>query len=434
MKSTLYILLAVLLTVQPKVDAQQVLTLQQCIDTALVNNRNVKLQALNRESRSIAYDQARQNLLPNLNASAGQSFMIGRSLTADNTYQSLNSSQTSFNISSSITLFDGLRMKYNIDARLADMKASEADLEKIQADIRLNVTVAFLQVLLYKENVQTATGQIELTTQKIDQMTALVNAGRQPEGELYALRAQLAREEMSVTQAENNLALALLDLAQIIELEDFHNLDVVIPHDLMQTELALLSADDVYRSALQHRPEIKAAEYRLQSSEKNVDIARSSFYPSLSFGAQMGTGYYRLSGIPNDSFSQQLNENMSTNLGFSLRIPIFNKFEIRNQVTTSKIAVESSKLEIESTKLQLRKTVEQAYQSALAAQQRMKAAQKSELSSREAFRYAEQKYESGRASVYELYQAKQNLTQVLSEVSQSKYEYILRIKVLELLK
>lgn len=434
MKSTLYILLAVLLTVQPKVDAQQVLTLQQCIDTALVNNRNVKLQALNRESRSIAYDQARQNLLPNLNASAGQSFMIGRSLTADNTYQSLNSSQTSFNISSSITLFDGLRMKYNIDARLADMKASEADLEKIQADIRLNVTVAFLQVLLYKENVQTATGQIELTTQKIDQMTALVNAGRQPEGELYALRAQLAREEMSVTQAENNLALALLDLAQIIELEDFHNLDVVIPQDLMQTELALLSADDVYRSALQHRPEIKAAEYRLQSSEKNVDIARSSFYPSLSFGAQMGTGYYRLSGIPNDSFSQQLNENMSTNLGFSLRIPIFNKFEIRNQVTTSKIAVESSKLEIESTKLQLRKTVEQAYQSALAAQQRMKAAQKSELSSREAFRYAEQKYESGRASVYELYQAKQNLTQVLSEVSQSKYEYILRIKVLELLK
>lgn len=434
MKSTLYILLAVLLTFQPKVNAQQVLTLQQCIDTALVNNRNVKLQALNRESRSIAYDQARQNLLPNLNASAGQSFMFGRSLTADNTYQSLNSSQSSFNISTSITLFDGLRMKYNIDARLADMKASEADLEKIQADIRLNVTVAFLQVLLYKENVQTATGQIELTTQKIDQMTALVNAGRQPEGELYALRAQLAREEMSVTQAENNLALALLDLAQIIELEDFHHLDVVIPQDLMQTELALLSADDVYRSALQHRPEIKAAEYRLQSSEKNVDIARSSFYPSLSFGAQMGTGYYRLSGVPNQTFSEQLNKNMSTNLGFSLRIPIFNKFEVRNQVTTSKIAVESSKLEIESTKLQLRKTVEQAYQSALAAQQRMKAAQKSELSSREAFRYAEQKYESGRASVYELYQAKQNLTQVLSEVSQSKYEYILRIKVLELLK
>lgn len=434
MKSTLYILLAVLLTFQPKVNAQQVLTLQQCIDTALVNNRNVKLQALNRESRSIAYEQARQNLLPNLNASAGQSFMFGRSLTADNTYQSLNSSQSSFNISSSITLFDGLRMKYNIDARLADMKASEADLEKIQADIRLNVTVAFLQVLLYKENVQTATGQIELTTQKIDQMTALVNAGRQPEGELYALRAQLAREEMSVTQAENNLALALLDLAQIIELEDFHHLDVVIPQDLMQTELALLSADEVYRSALQHRPEIKAAEYRLQSSEKNVDIAKSSFYPSLSFGAQMGTGYYRLSGVPNQTFSEQLNKNMSTNLGFSLRIPIFNKFEIRNQVTTSKIAVESSKLEIESTKLQLRKTVEQAYQSALAAQQRMKAAQKSELSSREAFRYAEQKYESGRASVYELYQAKQNLTQVLSEVSQSKYEYILRIKVLELLK
>ena len=114
--------------------------------------------------------------------------------------------------------------------------------------------------------------------------------------------------------------------------------------------------------------------------------------------------------------------------------PRTNKFEVKNRVSSTKLAVESSKLDIENTKYQLRKTVQQAYQNAIAAQARLTAAQKSGIASKEAFRYAEQKYEAGRASVYELYQAKSNLTQVLSELTQSKYEYVLRIKVLELLK
>ena len=433
MKKLLYIGVLMLLATL-NMSAKKIYTLQQCVDTALQNNRNVKQQDFNRQSKAIAYEQARMDLLPNLNASAGQSFMLGRSLIADNTYRNVNSSQTSFNISSGITLFDGMKMKYNIDAGKAEMKASEADLEKIKSDIELNVTVAFLQVLLYKENLQTLEAQLELTKQKIEQKTALVNAGKQPEGELYELKAQLAKEELNLTQAKNNHKLALLDLAQIIELDNFEDFDVEIPGDVMITEQQLLSAEDVYRSAVQNRPEIKGAEYRLQSNMKNADIARSAFFPSLSFGAQVGTGYYNLSGTPNDAFNKQLNDNLSTNVGFSLQIPIFNRFEVKNRVSASKIAIESSKLDIENVKLELRKTIQQAYQNAQAAQARYTAAQKSEIASKEAYRYAEQKYEAGKASVYELYQAKSNLTQVLSELSQSKYEYVLRIKVLELLK
>lgn len=434
MKQQLYIFCALFLLTSSGVSAKKTLTLQQCIDTALLNNRNIKQQELTRKTREIAYEQARMDVLPNLNASAGQSFMLGRSLTVDNTYQNINSSQTSFNVSTGITLFDGLKMKYNIDARRAEMKASEADLDKIKSDIELNVTIAFLQVLLYKENVRTLSDQLELTLQKIEQKIVLVNAGKQPEGELYELKAQQAKEEMSLTQADNNLKLSLLDLAQIIELEHFENLDIDVPENMMPSELTLLSAEEVYQSALISRPEIKGAEYRLLGNEKNVAIAKSAFYPSLSFGAQVGTGYYDLSGAVNNSFNKQLNDNLSTNLGFSLQIPIFNKFDIKNRVSSTKLAVESSKLDIENTRLQLRKTIQQAYQNALAAKSRLAAAQKSEVASKEAFRYAEQKYEAGRASVYELYQAKSNLTQVLSELTQSKYEYVLRIKVLELLK
>jgi outer membrane protein len=428
-------IVVVLLTFVLQLSANpKVLTLEQCIDSALTYNRSIRQQGLNRESRVIAYEQARANLLPNLNASAGQSFMFGRSLIADNTYRNVNSSQTSFGIGSSITLFDGMRMKYNIDARKAELLASQADLEKIREDIKLNVTVAYIQVLLMKENKQTALSQLELTHQKVEQRTAMVNAGKLPEGELYELTAQLAREELNLTRAETQLKLALLDLAQIIELADFENLDVILPPEMDYEAMALISAEDVYRSALLSRPELKAAEYRLQGNKSNIDIARSAYFPSLSFGAQMSTGYYNLTGVPNNPFSQQTRDNLSTNVGFNLQIPIFNRFSTRNQVASSKLAVDNSMLEIENTRVQLRKTIEQAYQNAIAAQARLLSARRSEQASKEAYRYAEQKYEAGRASVYELYQAKANLTQVISELTQSKYEYMLRIKVLELLK
>lgn len=433
MRNKLYIILgALLLTLS--LSAQKPWTLEQCVDTALANNRNVKQQALTKKSKQIDYEQARNNLLPNLNASANQSFNFGRSLAVNNVYQNTNSSQSSVGIASNITLFNGLKMKYNIDARKADMFASDADLEKIKQDITMSVAAGFLQILLNKELLQIANNQLELTKTKIEQRKVLVAAGKLAEGEMYELISEEAKEEQSRIQAENTLKLSMLDLSQILELDHFENLDVIAPENLSESDLQLLSADAVYQSAISHRPEIKGAEYRLKSSENNVYVSKADFYPSLNFGAQFGTGYYNLSGITNNSFSKQLSDNMSTILGFNLSIPIFNKFDVRNRVRTAEISVQSSKLNVDNAKLELKKTIQQAYYNALGAKSRWNAAQKSEIASREAYRFTNQKFEAGRATLYELYQAKSNLTQVLSEQAQAKYEYFFRVKILELLK
>lgn len=414
--------------------AQKPWTLQQCVDTALANNRNVKQQALTKKTREISYQQARMNLLPNLNASAGQSWNFGRSLSANNTYQSANSAQTSFGIGSSLVLFDGLKMKHNIDIRKADMYASEQDLEKIKQDITTSVAAGFLQILLNKELLQIATDQQGLTKTKIEQRKGLVSAGKMAEGEMYDLLAQESKEELSKLQAQNTLNLSFLDLAQFLELDHFENLDIVAPENLSESDLHLLSADEVFASAITHRPEIKGAEYRLKSSESNVLATKSDFYPSLNLGAQVGTGYYNLSSLPNASFGSQLSNNMSTSISLNLQIPIFNKFDVRNRVHSAQIGVESNKLSVVNAKLELKKSIQQAYYNAIGAKSRWDAALKSEIASREAYRFTNQKFEAGRATLYELYQAKSNLTQVLSEQVQAKYEYFFRIKLLELLK
>lgn len=417
------------------VSAQQQLTLEQCIAIALENNRNVKQQVLNKQNREIAYNQARADLLPNLNASAGQNFVFGRSIGLDNTYQNTNSSQTSFSLGSDITLFDGLRMKHNIDARRADVNASQADLDKIRDDIVISVSTAFLQVLLNKELLQISEDQIELTNANIAQRSELIKNGKMAEGEIYELEAQKAKEELNRVQAESNLKLALLDLAQIMEIEDVSDLDIAAPPaEKLICESILLSSDVVYQNALINRPEISGANFRLESAQKEVLMSKAQLYPTLSFGANVGTGYYHMSNRTNDSFSSQMRNNMSNSVGFSLRIPIFNRFQVHNSIRTAQIAVENNRLEMDKTKLDLRKRIEQAYYNALGANSRWEAAKKSEIAGREAYRFAEQKFENGRANSYELFQAKNNLTQVLGEIAQAKYEYAFRLKILELLK
>ena len=415
--------------------AQKQYTLLECIDIALGNNRNIKQQEINRQQRELAYSQARADLLPSLNASSGQNFVFGRSIGIDNVYDNSNSSQTNFGIGADITIFDGLRMKHNIDARKAEMHASEADLEKIKDDIIMSVSTAFLQALLNKELLIISENQLESTSADYQRRLALVESGRLAEGELFEVEAQMAREELNRVQAENNLKLAILDLAQIMELERFDNFDIVAPSaETLINETGLIPSEAVYESALVNRPQIRSMQYRLESSEKEVLMARSQYFPTLSFGANMGTGYYNMSGRPNDTFSSQLRNNMSNSLGFNLRIPIFNKFQIKNNVSSARLAIANTQLELDKTKLELRKQIEQAYYNAVASASRWEAAKKSVEASNEAYRFTEEKHESGRANSYELFLAKNNQTQALGEEAQAKYEYAFRLKILELLK
>jgi len=441
-------MLSCALTVSLLLSAQKPWTLQQCVDTALANNRNVKQQGLTRKTKEIAYNQARNNLLPNLNAGIGQKFDFGRVLGNNNTYLSgtAASQSTNFSISGEVTLYNGFKLRNSIEARKADMNASEADLLKIKSDITTSVAAGFLQILLNKELLQIATDQLELTKTKIEQRKGLVASGKMAEGEMYDLLAQESKEDLTKLQAQNTLNLSLLDLAQFLELDHFENLDIVAPDNLSEADLKLLSAEEVFASALTHRPEIKGAESRLKSSEYNVLISKADYYPSLGLSTGLGTNYYHdnsrytdpLTGISHrvvyDSFGKQFSDKINAGINLNLTIPIFNKFAVRNNVRTAQIGVESNKISVLNAKLELKKAIQQAYYNALGAKSRWDAALKSETASREAYRFTNQKFEAGRATLYELYQAKSNLTQVLSEQAQAKFEYFFRIKLLELLK
>lgn len=108
--------------------------------------------------------------------------------------------------------------------------------------------------------------------------------GKASPAEVAEAKARVAQDEMSAVQADNNYRLALLDLSQLLELPTPENFSLATP----DTELEfspLTSPDEIYNQAMLYKPGIKAAEYRLEGSEKNVRIAKSSYYPQLSFSA-----------------------------------------------------------------------------------------------------------------------------------------------------
>ncbi len=406
-------------------------TLDECIAIALANNNQMRLQQNQYAQQEIAYKQARANLLPYVSGSVGQSWVFGRSTGNDNISRSQNSAQTSFSVSASLLLWDGLKMKFAIDEAKAAMQAEAANVETVEAEIRLNISVMYLQVLLNRELLAVATTQYEDTQRKVERAEALVAANRLAQGEVYTLQAQAAKEELAKIQAESTLKLSLLDLAQAMELEDFTGFDIALPtEDELAGEL-LPSNEEVYQQALQNRPEIRAAELQLAANESALKSAKASYSPTISAGANVGTGYYNISGLENDKFGKQLGDNLSTSVGLSLNIPLFTQMNTTNNLRRTKLNIENAKLQIEQVKKDLRKEIDQAYYNALAAQARQYSALKAERSAAEAYRYEEQKYEAGRSTSYIYYEAKNLYVQSQSERLQSQYDYLFKLKVLQ---
>lgn len=406
------------------------MTLQQCIDSALVNNLELRTQGNQYASQRLLYTQAKANISPSIEGSVGQSWVFGRSIGADNIYHAQNSSQTTFNLSANLVLFDGLQMKFNIDQARASMQASEANMEAIALQIRMNVSTMYLQVLLDKELLAVAEAQLADTQDKMRRDSALVAANRLAAGELLTLQAQAAQEELDVVQKRNIVYLSLLDLAQAIELTDIRGFDIVagVPAEL--EEQLVPDREAVYAAAVAGHPQLRALEYTIQANESLLKGYKAAYSPSLSAGANVGTSYYDMQGSDNQPFGEQMQSNFSSSVGLSLYVPIYDKLQTTTNVKRQKLAVENARLELEQQKKDLRKEIDQAYYNALNAQQERISAEKSEASAREALRYAEQKYEAGRASSYEYREAKTAYQQAQSTRLQAQYNYLFRLRIL----
>jgi outer membrane protein len=412
-------------------------TLKQCIDYAVEHNIDVRRRVLEKQDQELNLNTSKNSRLPDLNANVGQDFYFGRGPGRDGVYQDETQSTSSVRVGANVSLFSGMRINNRIKANELNLQASVEDLNKAKEDLSLSITSYFLQVLFNQELLDIAKEQVALTQQQVTNAEALVKLGKNPESDLYDAKALLAKEELTLTEAENTLQLSLLDLSQLLNLEQMEGFDVVMPDVaglIVQEAAALMKPVDVFAQSVAQRPSIKAAEYRLQGSEKALKIAQADYFPTLSLGASYSNAYYHSYNLPggekNTTFSDQLSNNGSEAVGLTLSIPIFNRLATRNQVKSARLVMEDQQLVLDNMRQVLYKEIQQAYYNAVAARNKLFAAEKAAEASRLAFSYEEQRYNAGRSTSYQFDDAKTRLARSLSESARAKYDFLFSSKIL----
>jgi len=443
MKKILFFITTWLFLSQGVIHSQyKIWSLPECIKYAIDNNIQIKQQILQTKFQENALEQSKLNLLPTLNGQATHNYSFGRALD-ETTYkftENENIQSNSFYAGGSLNLFNGLQNFNTIQKNKYQLLASELDLQSIKDDISLNIALAYLQILLNNELVSATGNQLQITRQQIDKTKKMYDAGSVAKGNLLQIEAQAASEELQLINLQNQLDISYLTLTQMLELKSAEGFKILTPEISIDTNTVITGEiNDIFTQAQALRPEIKSAELKLTASEYDLKIANGSRSPRLSMSHSFGTRYSDVALKPsapaeNYTFSEQLNDNINYGIGFSLNIPILNGWQINKSIANSRLSIENSRYTLEGEKKQLYKDIQQAYADAVAALKKFTASMKAVISMEESFRYTEQKFNVGMVTPVDYNAAKTQLLNAQSDMSQAKYEFIFKTKVLDFYK
>jgi|LSQX01.2.fsa_nt_gb outer membrane protein len=418
-------------------EGKKLWTLEECIRFGLENNTVVKQYELAKENQEITVETTRFSRLPDLNANLGQTFYFGRTPDRDGVYQDQTGSNSAVGINTSVTLFNGFRINHQIKAETMEWMATVEDLNGAKEELSLAITGYYLQVLFNRELLQIALDQLELNRLQIEQTQLLVTGGKSPESDLYEARSSFAQQQVQVTDAAGNLQLALLELAQSMNLQDMEDFDIAapfMPESIQQGADMLILPEQAFTHSVAERPAIKAASFRLQRSERQWQAARGAYYPSLNLGAGYSNSYYYnyslASGLSNASLADQLAQNSAQSIGLSLGIPLFNRMATRNRVRSARIQIQNQELMLDKAKQDLYKEVQQAYYRAVVAYEKYKTSETAAEAAQMAYTYEEQKYAAGRSNLYSFDMIRTRLAAARSDLAQSKFNFLFRSRIL----
>ncbi|WP_309641769.1 TolC family protein [Flavobacterium sp.] len=420
-------------------------TLEECVQYALEHNISIKQTALDSQTAQISKSSALGSFLPSINATASHSWNIGLNTNiVTNALENETTQFTSAGLDSGIDIYKGLQNQNNFRKAKLSIVAAQYQLSKMKDDISLNVANAYLQILFNKENIKVQNEQLDINQKQLTRTQELVNAGSIPRGDLLDIKATVAGDKQRVIAAENTLLISKLSLAQLLQLEDFQNFDIVdADYEAKQSEVMFQTPEAIYQKAREERVEVKIAKTNLEIAEKDVQISKGAYQPTLQgfyrFNTRISyaevptfdaTGNFTGYGNPAPFFNQ-FSDNKGHNFGVQLNLPILNGFSARNGVARSKVALERSKIALSQSELDLERNVFTAYTDAKGAYNTYESAVAALEARESAFNYAKERYAVGMMNAFDFNQAQSLFANAQSEVLRTKYDYIFKTKIVE---
>lgn len=417
-------------------------SLDTCISYAQENNIQINRSKLNIERISQDELYAKANLFPSLNASFSQGYNFGQSLDPfTNEFATDQVAYGNYGANLGFDIFGGLSKMNEVKRSRSDLLVSQLETSRMKNDISLNIATAYLQILFQKELLKVATEQVEISIMQEDRVKKLFDAGQVPNSDYLDIKAQVANDELTRVQAENNLLLSYVSLVQLMQLpiDAQKTFDIEIPNLDSYSDVELfVTPGEVYSAALNIMPEVKRDQETITRNELNMRTVKGNYWPSLTFSAGIGSGYSGLNlenpldpNSPAKSWGNQFNDNLNYQTALSLRVPIYNGLVVRTSSQKAEIAVREATYNLAETKNNLEQSIQKAYYDALAAKQKFIASESAVESLSESFAYSQLRYEEGVINQVEYNQIKTNLTKAQSDLVQAKFDYIFRLKILD---
>ncbi|MGY8914479.1 MAG: TolC family protein [Flavobacteriales bacterium] len=410
-------------------NVNKVWSLEDCIDYALEHNITVKDAALNTDLAEVEYSRSKSSRLPNLFASASQNFSSGNTIdpiTSDFVTDQILSSNVGIN--SSMTLFQGNQLNNQIKQNKFLLEQS-AYLEEVEKNnIELNLLETYLQALYSKENITIAENNLKASEEELTRAKSRLDAGNIALNDYTEAQSQAATNKYNVIAAKNDYQQYIIDLKQLLELTPSDHLEIESIDENMDLISLEVNQIDIYNQALETLPELNASDLNIAANEKELDVAKGGYLPTLSLTGSLGSGY---TSINDNTFSDQFDVNFNQRLGLSLTIPIFNRNQTKASVQTAKINIEKAEIQKQNTQKEIYRKIETAYQNTLSTQEQLLAAEASKEAASQSYKLAQKKYELGGLSTTDLVISQNTYTNAQQNYLQAKYLNILYHQLLQ---
>ncbi|MFD2532085.1 TolC family protein [Gracilimonas halophila] len=422
---------------------QRTITLQEAIEIALENNYQLK-QA--RNNLDLADHQIRSeyaDFLPSVNGNlsgsrrTGQQFISDRFSEGLDPFVDITSQSISGNLSANIPLFNGFENINSLRASEQSKISDEESLRRSREQVIFNTASNYLQVLLDMELLEIRRENLENSQKQLEQVQAQVEVGSRPTVDLYNQEAQVANEELLLTQQENSLKFSKILLVRQLQIDPMGDYQFTVPE--MESEintevLESYSLSELIDQALLNRSDLKSTIADIRSLEYQLQIAKNNLLPSVSANAGLSTSYsdqYSLLGESVAFSDQFFDQRINRSFGFSVSIPIFQNWNRMYNIESSKVQLKNAELNLDNSRLQVIQEVTQAYNDYTSYQKQLSASEKSLIASERAFETQQERYNVGSSTLIELSQAQASYVEAQSNYTQATYNLIFQEKLLD---
>ncbi|MGN8225040.1 TolC family protein [Gracilimonas sp. BCB1] len=421
------------------------ISLQEAIQIALDNNYQLKQAENNLDLANESIRSEYADFAPSVNSSLSGGRSTGQQFIADrlsepglNPFVDVTSQSISGRIGADVTIFDGFNNILSLRASQQSKISSEESLQRAKEQVIFNTASRYLQVLLDLQLLEIAQENLENSMQQLEQVRAQVEVGSRPTVDLYNQEAQVASDELAVTQQENSLKFSKLVLVRQLQIDPLGNYDFVVPETEMEAQQSIgqeFSLSELIDQAILNRSDLKSEIADIKTLEYQLQMAQGSLYPSVSASASMSSRYsdqYSLPGQGSVSFSDQFfDQQINRSLGLSVNIPIFQNWNRMYNIQASKVQLKNAELSFDNSKLQVIQEVTQAYNDYTSYVKQLEASEKSRRASERAFETQQERYNVGSSTLIELSQAQASYVEAQSNYTQAMYNLIFQEKLLD---